>query len=563
MYSRVDEAENKTEEDIFLDNFFSYLRNEPLTLPKQSDVFPAQIEGRKNTPTLDDKTQMYLYIYNFVADLYWKIENSTLDFTESLDLFFSDEEESAEKERWRNLETSIRQKFSPSLDFLDEEQIRLMLLFLHNWSEKQTKMYGKNPDKSFLPYTNLYGGKKYYYTKIKGQVNSVPHFYPYRTKPFCPEVPFFISESEIPYVEVNGKRIGPEQLKNPYFCNSQLPEHLRTEKFALTPLQTSDLPLRKKITSYCSRRESSSPRCEKYYDPIEIGELSRFPEGGESLTFSIVPEVVIGENDKFKKEVRTLTDLYLNSVLFSIFKKYIKYFLVKEKLVGIYGYTDDGEELLGVDVYKEMDVYVFFDGEEKYKIDIPNEIKIFNIEEQEQKIFFLDISYYVKGRKIGHALSLLIDKELKTFEFFDPHGFGRYDDKMYDICIKIGKKLLPDYSPSTADFCPAIGLQKSEAETNDVFCSLWNLFYAENYARARRRIPAQVFRQTSFHRLLLDELRKNGPGYTFLVIISYLCYKFHLIAKTFPDVRVVADLEEKMKKNPLYTSYVQTLSFFV
>jgi len=488
---------------------------------------------------------------------------------------------------WQSLLRSAERDFPEGSIVLNERELisKIETLLLKRKVSLDSKYDYRILSESFIekmiPSTQIYGEKKYYHDWVKGKVeNVVPHFHPLRHASFCPEGPFYISEDEIPYAEVGGEKIKPEALLNPYICPSELPEKIKekTENYFF-PLRNSNLALKKEVENYCfpEGMEGENKRCKLYYHPLEVGDFSQKIKERQSLDIDIVPELILGDNKKFSSEAEDIFDIYIKSELYYILVYMIKYIFLLQCDIGIYGYGDE-PGVFKEQFKKKNQIVVGITPDGKSDIFIPPNVFLFDPELSQKKIFLLEIQHiYYHTKRPSHAVSVLIDKEAKTYEFFGPRGDEAFNPEIGALSLEAVKRILPVYSFLDDEYCPRFGPQALSDLNKGGFCYLWNFFYAENYIIARRKWPAEVFRQISFNRLLRDKLlQTGGPSYISRVIISYLCYKFYQIASLYragefkggeseKEVflrKKIAETETLLKKSPLYVSYTQALELY-
>jgi len=558
--------------EIFDVNFENYISNLPLdfSLPQKRE--------------LEDAMEEYLpQIYDFIVELYQKTESGTPPKEAYREM-------KKEKE-WRELTKDIEKVFPEGFFLLSRREIvRKVKKLLEG---RKYHLYGKYRDdileenliKKNIPSTEIYGGVKYYHPWVERKIeNVVPIFYPLRKFSFCPKSPFHISEEEIPYAEINGERIRKEALLNPYICVSELPESVQGKiDVDLFPLRNSKVDLKKEIEDFCFPSAEGGKRCHLYYHPLELGDFSHKIRERNSLDVDIIPKLILGDDVIFSRKANELFDVYIKTSLYKVLTHSIKYIFLLQGDVGVYGYGDYPRffKKLPIDD-PEITISVFLnEKDEKYiptKIEIPPRMINFNPEFSEKNFFFLEISHrFIKGEdKSVHAVSLLIDKKNKTYEFFSSRGDEVYDPDIKGPTLEAARTILPNYSFVEEEYCPRFGFQGLSDLDNDGFCYLWNLFYIENYIMARRKLSPENFRQISFNRLLRDKLlQAGGPGYISRTIISYFCYKIYQIFSLYHkgefdssntlDIFLVENIpkcEKTLKENSLYSSYSQALQLY-
>lgn len=106
------------------------------------------------------------------------------------------------------------------------------------------------------------------------------------------------------------------------------------------------------------------------------------------------------------------------------------------------------------------------------------------IEECTKPIIVIDVNIHERGAKYSHSNILIIDKNKKTFERFEPHG--KYADPAVDGWLKYTfGKILPGYTYiPPIEVCPYPGPQvvteagiREEESDQAGFCYTWSMMY--------------------------------------------------------------------------------------
>jgi len=479
-----------------------------------------------------------------------------------------DLEKLKDKGYFQDLENGMKSEYPEGLFILDVEIMALLVEMeqlenkKENYSPFEYKAEKITDDflEERIPSTEIFGSKKYYYPRKKNiSDKTVPSTYPSRSNVFCSEAPYLIPENEISTAKIRGLPISREVLVNPLLCTSQMPEEIqkkirqsnRAEKRFFN-LKDIDHRLEKDVTDFCSF-EGETSRCIKYFEPVELAEISYKREAKKKYNYSIIPSIIVENYEGFVEEAATISKKYLEN--YNSLNQYIPFIIAKNKKV----------KIIGIDLSKKILPFSFqniliFRQDEEWYVQISPEI-IEKVKEKNKKFMLLPITQYYKGSNSSHALSLLIDNEAKTYEVFAPEGAELEDSIFYSKIVEVGQTLFPDYTQISRDTCPRVNFQSMSGYQTDIFCVIWNYFYLENYIGARENTPLEYFQEVSFQHVLRDELlRRGGRNYIYRTIISYLCYIINETFSTFSEMdSTIENLKKDFLKIPLYKNYIALL----